>query len=84
MALDPIAVGMDPLLWARRPRSQNALDLLMFGVKSGDPRLAEIFAGHVRDGVCDANGTLLLVWSNEKWVAPAWYMRANHERRREV
>ena len=62
----------------------NGLDLLMSGVKSGDPRLAEIFAGHVRDGVCDANGTLLLVWSNEKWVAPAWYMRANHERRREV
>ena len=84
MALESLSGGLDPLLWAKKPRSQTAINLLSDGAKAGDKRLADILAGHVRDGVCDANGTLLRVWSNGQWVAPPGNMRANHERRREV
>lgn len=59
--------GLDPLKWAKRPKSQCALDLLMTGAKEGDSRLSEILAGHVRDGVCSESGKLLQRWDGLSW-----------------
>ncbi len=61
---------LDPLLWAQRPKSQTALDLLMAGAKEGDTRLAEILAGHLRDGVCNEAGKLLQRWNGNSWAKP--------------
>ena len=58
--------SLDPLLWAKLPRSQSALDLLVTGV-AGDARLAEIHAKHVADGVCSLKNELLLVWDGLRW-----------------
>ena len=60
--------GLDPLKWAKCVRSQCALDLLTAGAKDGDTRLAEILAGHVRDGVCIESGKLLMRWDGVGWV----------------
>jgi len=76
MGIDDLA----PLRWAAKPRSQQAIDLLKAGSQEGDKRLQEILAGHVRDGVCDDQGRLLLVWCVDQWVQPPWYVRANNER----
>lgn len=57
----------DPLKWAKRVRSQCALDLLTAGAKEGDSRMAEILAGHVRDGVCSESGKLLQRWDGLAW-----------------
>jgi len=57
----------DALKWAKRVRSQTALDLLTAGAKEGDSRLAEILAGHVRDGVCSESGKLLQRWDGKSW-----------------
>ena len=64
-------VDLDPLLWATRPKSQTALTLLAEGAKEGDARLADILAGHVRDGICDGNGKLLYRWAEGAWVSMA-------------
>ena len=64
-------VDLDQLLWAKRPRSQIALNLLSEGAKEGDERLAEILAGHVRDGICDEKGKLLFRWADGAWVSMA-------------
>lgn len=58
---------LDPLLWAKRPRSQCAMDLLHAGVHEGDTQLTEIFSGHLRDGVCDDKGNLMMRWNHEQW-----------------
>lgn len=60
--------GIDPLDWAKRIRSQCALDLLAAGAKDGDSRLSEILAGHVRDGVCSESGHLMQRWDGLAWV----------------
>jgi hypothetical protein len=61
---------LDPLLWAKRPKSQSAMDLLIRGVKQGgDPRLAEIYSGHLSDGVCDESGNLLRRWDGLRWTS---------------
>ncbi|HNH18235.1 MAG TPA: hypothetical protein PLE72_12300 [Azospira sp.] len=60
---------LDPHLWAKRPKSQTALNLLMAGAKEGDARLADILAGHLRDGVCDEKGKLLFRWAEGAWVS---------------
>ncbi len=57
----------DALKWAKRVRSQTALDLLTAGAKEGDSRLAEILAGHVRDGVCSESGKLLQRLDGQSW-----------------
>ena len=72
---------LDPLRWAAKPRSQQAIDLVMAGAQEGDKRLQEILACHIKDGVCDDRGSLLLVWCVDQWVKPAWYVRANNDRR---
>ncbi len=67
MNLESMFGDLDPLLWAKRPKSQCALDLLMTGAKEGDSRLVEILAGHVRDGVCNESGKLLQRWDGQSW-----------------
>ena len=73
--------GLDPLLWARRPQSQQAWDLIVRESKV-DPRFREIVEKHVADEVCSADLQLEYVWSfaAQKFVRPAWYSRANSER----
>jgi hypothetical protein len=61
-------VVFDSLDWAKRLRSQAALDLLAAGAKDGDSRLSEILAGHVRDGVCTEPGQLLQRWDGLAWM----------------
>jgi hypothetical protein len=61
--------GLDPLLWASRPKSQQALDLLRVGAKDGDAQLAAILDKHVSDGVCNEAGKLLLRWDGVTWVS---------------
>jgi hypothetical protein len=72
--------GLDPLLWAKRPQSKQAWDLI---VKEAlvDPRFREIVEMHVANGVCSDGLQLEYVWSfaAQKFVRPAWYQRANYE-----
>jgi hypothetical protein len=67
MGIDAAFGEADPLKWAKLPKSQTALDLLTAGAKEGDSRLAEILAGHVRDGVCSESGKLLQRWDGLAW-----------------
>lgn len=67
---------LDPLLWAKKPKSQQALDLLTAGAKELDARLVEILTGHVRDGVCAESGNLLVRWDGMQWVS----IEADHDR----
>lgn len=73
-------ISLDPLLWAKRPQSQQALDLI---VKEAlvDPRFREIVEMHVASGVCSDGLQIEYVWSfaAQKFVRPAWYQRANYE-----
>lgn len=55
---------LDPLEWAKKPRSQVALDFLRRGAELGDSKLAGILSGHVTAGVCDAEGRNLRKWWN--------------------
>ena len=73
--------GLDPLLWAKRPQSQQAWDLIVKEAKV-DPRFKEIVEKHIADGVCSADLQLEYVWSFavRKFVRPAWYQRANSDR----
>ena len=73
--------GLDPLLWAKRPQSQQAWDLIVKESKV-DPRFREIVEKHIADGVCSADLQLEYVWSfaAQNYVRPAWYVRANGER----
>lgn len=48
----------DPLLWAKRPKSQKAMDMVIDGSKRSTA-LAQIVADHVSKGVCTAAGKLL-------------------------
>lgn len=82
MSLKPIEnSGLDPLLWAKRPQSQNAWDLIVKESKV-DPRFKAIVEKHVAGGVCDKALNLQYVWSSaaQNFVRPAWYVRANGER----
>ncbi len=69
---------LDPLLWAKKPKSQQALDLLRVGAKEFVSGFPEILAGHLRDGVCNEAGKLLLRWDGLQWVS----IEADHERMR--
>ena len=71
MALNPISEDLDPLLWAKRPRSQCALSLLRTGAAEGSGELATILSSHVRDGVCDESGKLLMRWDGLRRVSLA-------------
>ncbi len=67
MSLESMFPDLDPLIWAKRPRSQTALDLVQKGVNEGDSRLIEIHAEHIRNGVCDNAGKLLRRWDGLRW-----------------
>jgi len=73
--------GLDPMLWAKRPRSQNAIDALFDGAKTS-AALAEIRDQHIAEGVCTAEGCVEYLWSQvaQKFVRPPWYVRVNHAR----
>lgn len=60
---------LDPLDWAKRPRSQQAIDLVIRG-SATSTELKTIFSQHVEDGVCDKNGKLLMRWFQGRWVYP--------------
>ena len=62
---------LDPLLWAKKPKSQQALDLLAAAAKEGDTTIVGILSGHVRDGVADDKGKLLSRWDGLRWVSMA-------------
>jgi len=68
---------LDPLEWARHPRSKQAMELLISGA-ADDARLARIFRQHVADGVCDEEGNMFKVWAAGRWCRPPWYLRVNH------
>jgi len=59
---------LDPLLWAKRPKSQAAADLIKSGVSS-DRRLKEIWRHHISDGICAKDGNLLQRWDGLRFVA---------------
>ena len=82
MSLEAITAGLDPLGWAKRPQSQQALDAITLAAKEGDERFVAIRAQLVADGVCDESLNLQYVWSfaAQNYVRPAWYVRANGER----
>lgn len=48
----------DPLLWAKRPKSQKAMDAVIDGAKRSD-KLAAILADLSQSGVCNEAGKLL-------------------------
>lgn len=64
---------LDPLLWAKRPKSQAAADLIKSGVSS-DGRMAEIWQQHIADGICAEGGSLRQRWDGQRFVAvsPTW------------
>ena len=59
---------LDPLLWAKRPKSQTAADLLKSGVSS-DRRMEEIWRQHIANGICAEDGSLLHRWDGLRWVS---------------
>ncbi len=63
------AKDLDPLMWAKRLKSQTALDFLSKGCAEGDSRLQEIVRQHIADGVCTKDGRLLLRWDGERLVS---------------
>ena len=63
------AKELDPLMWAKRIKSQTALDFLRKGCAEGDSRLQEILRQHIADVVCTEDGRLLLRWDGMQWVS---------------
>lgn len=60
----------DGLLWAKKPKSQKALDFVFDGKKHANrfPALAQIFDQLVRDGIATPEGKLLSRWDGCQWV----------------
>lgn len=59
----------DGLLWAKRPRSQKAMDMVAYAKANPRrfPEQAAIFDKLVKDGVCNADGKLLYRWNCLGW-----------------
>lgn len=58
----------DPLLWAKRPKSQKALDFVIDGAKKSN-KLADILADLKATGICNAAGKLLKRYKGQgQWV----------------
>lgn len=59
----------DGLMWARKPRSQRAMDEVFDGKKNPrrSPALAEIFDQLVADGICSPDGRLLKIYRDGQW-----------------
>lgn len=63
------AEDYDPLLWAKRPKSQKALDFVIDGAKRSEP-LRQILADLKAAGVCSEAGKLLKRYKGQnQWVA---------------
>ena len=62
----------DGLLWAKRPKSQVAMNALYDAKKNQGrfPALAAIFDQHVRDGIASEAGKILTRWDGLGWVKP--------------
>lgn len=59
----------DPLTWAKKPKSQKALDMVIDGAKR-NMALAQIVAGHVENGICNEAGKLLKRYKGQgQWVS---------------
>lgn len=59
---------LDPLMWAKKPKSNYALQSVFDCARSGDQRFAEIKDNLISDGVCDESGILLQRWDGLRWV----------------
>jgi hypothetical protein len=58
----------DPLTWARKPKSQKALDMVLDGAKR-NMALAQIVVEHVANGTCNEAGKLLKRYKGQgQWV----------------
>ena len=68
MALESLSGGLDPLLWAKKPRSQTALDFMRMGA-ARNTALMEILQRNVADGICTDDGKLLRRWDGSQWVS---------------
>ena len=66
--INAIGEEIDPLGWARKPKSTYALQAVIDTAKSGDERFVTIFEKLVRDGVCTEAGKLLNLWDGQRWV----------------
>ena len=62
----------DGLLWAKRPKSQVALNAVYDAKKHSNrfPALAAVFDQLVSDGVASSTGALLKRWDGCQWVKP--------------
>lgn len=60
----------DGLLWAKRPKSQKAMDFIADGKKHASRfhALAEVFDQLVMDGIANESGKLLHRWDGVAWV----------------
>lgn len=60
----------DPLLWAKKPKSQKALDYVIDGAKKSG-QLRAILANLVESGITNEAGKLLKRYAGQgKWVTP--------------
>lgn len=62
--------GYDGLLWAKRPRTQLAMDYVADAKKNPGRfrELAEVFDSLVASGVCNEHGKLLKHWNGHQWA----------------
>lgn len=60
--------SLDPLQWARHPKSAWALDAVKTGAECGDAALQSILADLVERGICTPDGRLLQRWDGLAWV----------------
>ena len=60
----------DGLLWAKKPKSQKAMNMVADGKKNSSrfPALAKVFDQLVIDGVCSTEGKLIHRWDGLAWV----------------
>lgn len=61
----------DHLLWAKRPKSQHALNAVYAAKKqvNRSPALAAVFDTLVENGIASDSGKLLKRWADSEWVA---------------
>lgn len=64
------APNYDGLLWAKKPKSQMAMNMVADGKKNSSrfPALAKVFDQLVIDGVCSTEGKLIHRWDGLAWV----------------
>ena len=64
------APSYDGLLWAKKPKSQLAMNMVADAKKHSNrfPALAKVFDQLVIDGVCDELGKLISRWDGLAWV----------------